>query len=104
MVEPLDAQNMLSRTPLVEKTVAAQQENASQLQAQAAQFKKERLHEGEHIHREGEADRTEDPPKKEGQAPQDQDPHQAQGGAKEQSVEWVEESADEPAHNLDITI
>jgi hypothetical protein len=104
MVEPLDAQNMLSRTPLVEKTVAAQQENAGQLQAQAAQFKKDRLHEGEQVKREKEADRTEDSTQKEGRTPRETAQHQAQGNDREQNVEWVEERADEPEHHLDITI
>lgn len=103
MVEPIDAQNMLSRTPMVEKTVAGQKEQAALHHAQNEQFKKERLNEGEHVTSQGETEKTEDRPKKHGAADQESSKDRRSEEI-QNKVEWVDEAADEPDHEIDVTI
>lgn len=103
MVEPIDAQNMLAKTPAVEKTVAAHRENLNQQQVLANQLQKERTHEGDNVNLQREAERTED--KLEKQKKQDlSDKKKEQEKQQDQQVEWVEDSPDDPDHELDVTI
>jgi len=105
MVEPLDAQNMLSRTPVVEKTAAAQRENALLLNQPTSQIEKERQHQNENVKLQRETVRTED------QQNQKQNPSSGTSGQREakpeneeMGVELVREPAETPEHQLDVTI
>ncbi len=106
MVEPIELHNMLGRTPLIEKTVAAQRDDIQQQANLAAQFNLQREHKHEKVELKHEGVRTEgkkeDSPqgKKENGGSHLNSPHEAEGT----SVELVQENTDEPKHQLDITI
>lgn len=107
MVEPLDMQNMLGRTPLVEKTVAAQRDDVQQQAHTAAQFAVARQHKNENVQLKRDSPRTEakkDNPKRgqaqAGDAGGDPAPEPEEAG----EVDLVSETSDEPRHRLDVTI
>jgi hypothetical protein len=105
MVEPLELQNMLGRTPLVEKTVAAQRDDVQQQANAAAQLAAQRQHKNENVQLKRESPRTEvkkDNPKR-GQAEKD-GKRPAAATTDEPKVELVSADNEEPQHNLDITI
>jgi hypothetical protein len=105
MVEPLELHNMLGRTPLVEKTVAAHREDLQQQANLAAQFLDQRQHKSETVNFKHESARTET--KQDGHA-QGRQGAPGEGAHDSDSpapaVELVQESSDEPEHKLDVTI
>ncbi|MEW6517333.1 MAG: hypothetical protein AB1439_10580 [candidate division FCPU426 bacterium] len=105
MVEPLDAQNLFSRTPLVEKTAAAQRDQAAHLNLPARQMEKDAQHMpgGVEMHRQ--VQKTEDrDPGRSGQGNRSGS-HGTQADAPSPiEVTEVQEEAETPAHELDITI
>jgi hypothetical protein len=104
MVEPIELQNMLGRTPLVEKTVAAQRDDIQQQANLAAQFTVQREHKNEKVQLKREGVRTET---KRDEASKKQSQESGGSGTQESSaptVELVRESTDEPEHRLDVTI
>lgn len=105
MVEPIELQNMLGRTPLVEKVVAAHREDLQQQANLAAQFVEQRQHKSETVNFKHESVRTETKnDQHEGGKPpaSGEDGHGPQDAAA--GVELVQESTDEPEHKLDVTI
>jgi len=105
VVEPIELQNMLGRTPLVEKTIAAQREDGQQQANTAAQFTVQRQHKNENVQLKRESPRTE--VKKDN--PQRGQGERKAGGqgsapAAEEMVELVADTPEEPQHKLDITI
>ncbi len=105
MVEPLDAQNMLSRTPLVEKTAAAERNQAVQFNDPRSQLEREKTHENENVQLKHEVVRLEEhEEEKRRPKPQARDkrPPASRGNGPE--VELVQESADTPRHQVDITL
>jgi hypothetical protein len=105
MVEPLDLHHMVGQTPLVEKTVAAQRENAQQLHNQNAQIQRLREHPPEKVEKQRESAAVERKADEE-----HRDAEQRRPGAEgrppddEEAVKLVREEADAPAHKLDVTI
>ena len=105
MVEPLELQNMLGRTPLVEKTVAAQRDDVQQQADAAAQFVVQRQHKNENVQLKKDSPRTE-VKKENSQRGQGEKGREAKTASAEEGaeVELVSEPAEEPHHRLDITI
>jgi len=109
MVEPLEIHNMLGRTPLVEKTVAAHRDDAQQLQNQAAQIQRLREHADQKVELKRETARVEPDNSREHKTGEgrregsgSEQPNASAGEA--ETIEWVQEAADEPEHKLDVTI
>jgi hypothetical protein len=104
MLEPLDAQNMIARTPGVEKTVAAHREDLPQAQKALQQIQRERLHADENVSAQKEtpaSEKTKDPgPRHPKRRPGTPRPAAPQG----QNVELVREAADEPEHQVDVDL
>lgn len=108
MVDPLDLHHMVGQTPLVEKTVAAQRENAQQLHNQNAQIQRVRQHQEEKVQRQPESAKIETPPGRE-QRREETQAEKGGAGAGEpaaaaETVQRVSEKADEPEHKLDVTL
>jgi hypothetical protein len=97
-------QNMLGRTPLVEKTVAAQRDDVQQQGHAASQFALQRQHKSENVQLKRESPRTEvkkDNPRR----GQTEDQERAAAPATEaQDVEVVAEAVEEIQHRLDVTV
>jgi hypothetical protein len=105
MVEPLDTQNMISRAPMVEKTVASHRENAPQVQYQMDHIQKDRQHLDENVQLHRESVKTESEADRERKPPQQKAKGENEKPAAETStVEWVQETAEEPPHQLDVEI
>lgn len=109
MVEPIDAQNMLSRTPLVEKTAATLRENALQMNQPASQIEKEKSHQNENVQFKRETSRAEEKKNRKQKTSSDSQEENspkktAAGEAGTPSVELVQEAAEMPDHKLDVTI
>lgn len=105
MVEPIDAQNMLSRAPLVEKAAATQRDQAMQLNHPSSQVEKEKHHQNENVQfrppvrqaEEREASPEQDLTKAEEEQPGPEEKKPAH-------VELVQEEAETPQHQVDMTI
>lgn len=105
MVEPLDAQNLLSRTPLVEKTAASQRDQAAQLSLPASQMERDAQHMAGSVEMQHQTQRTEDRPNsRSGQNRNPRGPAGQADGASRPGVTSVSDEADAPTHELDITV
>jgi hypothetical protein len=107
MVDSLDLHHMVGQTPLVEKTVAAQRENAQQMHNQNAQIQRLREHPPEKVERERETSALERKAEDEHRKPESNRP-QAESGEPDaetpEPVKLVQEEAETPVHKLDVTI
>lgn len=103
MVEPIDAQNMLSRTPLVEKAAVARKEQAIQLNQPATQIEKEKHHEQDKVGTKHDLQHVEDEKRNQSGA---KSQHQTEQQESEEApeIELVREAAEIPEHKLDVTI
>lgn len=105
MVDPLNTQNMVSRMPAVEKTVASHRENAPQVQAQVEQAQRDKQRVDEHVQQDREPLRAEAGNKDGGEGHANAKKKKPQAPAAEDApVELVQEEADNPEHKLDVTI
>lgn len=105
MVEPLEMQNLLGRTPLVEKTVAAQREDMQQLQNQDARIQRQKVHQDETVQLKREPAGIEQKKKEqEGKQAAGHSQSEAQAPPQGQGVELVQENPEAPVHKLDVTI
>jgi hypothetical protein len=104
MVEPLDAQNLLSRTPLVEKAAAAQREQAATLNQALSQLEKDKKPLSEHVQPRREPERAQERRQDESRPQDEAKEGKRRQGQKAAGVEWVATTTDEPEHNLDVTV
>lgn len=103
MVEPIDAQNMLSRTPLVEKTAAAQKDQAALLNQPTTQLEKEKQHMQDKVSGQHDPQKVTDDKKKKTDDER-HDTHAQQEPEHSPEIELVQDPAEEPTHKLDVTI
>lgn len=102
-MDPLEPPHVVSRVPLVEKTVPGHREDGTQWNTQAARLERDRVHQDEHVRMERQDPRAEpetDVNRQDRQAV-DKKPAKRVPAPEKGGIEWVEEAEDALPHTFE---
>lgn len=102
-MDPLEPQHVVSRVPLVEKTVPGHREDGTQWNAQAARLEKDRLHQDEHVRMERQDPKAESETdvNRQGRPAVDRKFSKRTSAPEKDGIEWVEEAEDALPHTFE---